>query len=290
MAFDIYQAVTDRITAALEQGTIPWKKPWVGGASCISYATGRPYSLLNCILLGMKAGEWITFNQAVQAGGHVKKGEKSRLVVFWKPYETVNEETGEVEKRFYLKYYNVFHLDQTEGISPRWRASMLSHPGADLKPDAAADKLIHDYAARSGVKLTVCQSDRAFYSPSQDEVVLPQLSQYEHMEEFYSTGFHELVHSTGHRSRLNRIRDDAAFGSENYSKEELTAEIGSAFLMNHVGLETDQTFGNSAAYVKGWLKALKDDKRMIVFAAGAAEKAAKLILNEKEDDTDEADR
>ncbi len=283
---DVYSMITDRIIAALEQGSIPWHKPWIGGNSgCISYSTGRPYSLLNHILLGGQTGEYITFKQATLAGGHVRKGEKSKYVVFWKPYEKVDEETGEITKHFYLKYYSVFHLDQCEGISPRWAVSVQSVP--DLQPDASADAVIKDYVDRSGMSLRITESDRAYYQPSTDTVVVPQLSQYKKQEEYYSTLFHELTHSTGHHSRLDRITDTAAFGSHEYSKEELCAELGAAFLVNHCGLETSASFNNSAAYLAGWLKALKDDKRLLVSAAGAAEKAVNLILNRKEGENGE---
>lgn len=278
---DIYAEVTDRIITALEQGTVPWHKPWVGGSSgCISYSTGKPYSLLNHILLGGVSGEYITFKQCTLAGGHVRKGEKSKMVVFWKPFETENEETGEVEQHFFLRYYNVFHLSQCEGVSPRWAVSVA--PASNLQPDVQADALIKNYIDRSGVKLTVTASDKAFYRPATDEVVIPQLSQYQKLEEYYSTAFHELTHSTGHHSRLNRISDVAAFGSHEYSREELCAELGAAFLVNYCGLETESSFSNSAAYIAGWLKALKDDMRLIVSAAGAAGRAVSLVLGKEE--------
>ena len=283
--FDIYAAVTDRIISALEAGTIPWHKPWVGGNSgCISYSTGRPYSLLNHILLGGVSGEYITFKQATLAGGHVRKGEKSKLVCFWKPYEKVDEETGEITKHFYLRYYNVFHLGQVEGVNPRWAVSVCP---SGLQPDAVADAIIQDYKDRSGIKLQITESDRAFYRPSTDTVVVPQIQQYRRQEEYYSTLFHELTHSTGHKSRLDRISDIAAFGSHEYSREELVAELGSAFLVNHCNLESEASFRNSAGYIQGWLKALRDDKRLIVSAAGAAEKAVNLILNRKEGENGE---
>ena len=280
---DIYAAITDRIIAALEAGTIPWHKPWVGGESgCISYSTGRPYSLLNHILLGGVSGEYITFRQCTLAGGHVRKGEKSKMVVFWKPFETVNDETGEVEKHFFLRYYNVFHVDQCEGINPRWIARISS----GLRPDEKADAIIQEYVDHSGVALQITESDRAYYQPSTDTVVVPKISQYQKLEEYYSTIFHELTHSTGHKSRLDRISDIAAFGDHNYSKEELVAELGSAFLVNHSGLESEASFRNSAGYIQGWLNALKDDKKLIISAAGAAEKAVNLILNRKEGEQD----
>ena len=138
--------------------------------------------------------------------------------------------------------------------------------------------------------MRITESDKAYYQPGTDTVTVPQLSQYKQQEEYYSTLFHELTHSTGHRSRLDRLTDIAAFGSEQYSKEELIAELGSAFLVNHCGLETENSFRNSAGYIQGWLKALKDDKRLIISAAGAAEKAVNLILNRKEGDPDVGDQ
>ena len=284
---DIYQTVTDRIISALEAGTVPWRMPWLGGsAGCVSYASGRPYSLLNHLLLGGVSGEYVTFEQAKRAGGFVRSGEKSKLVVFWKPFETVNEETGEVETHFCLRYYHVFHLIQCEGIRPRWETV----PAAVLQPDAAAELIIHDYITRSGVRFTATRSNQAFYRPSTDEVVVPELTQYTELSEYYSTAFHELTHSTGHPSRLNRITDTASFGSQAYSKEELCAELGAAFLLNRCGLETKGSITNNAAYLAGWLKALKNDKRLLVHAAGAAEKAVSFILNKKGDEGDAGDR
>lgn len=274
---DIFATITDRIIDALENGTVPWQKPWVGGGNqCISYGSGKPYSLLNTLLLDNVAGEYITFRQATEAGGHVKKGEKAKLVVFWKPYEKVDQDTGEITTHFCLKWYHVFHLSQCEGISPRWIAS--DQPRSNLKPDLAADKIVKDYVDRSGVKLSIMQSSQAYYSPSNDQVVVPMLTQYKSQAEYYSTLYHELTHSTGHKSRLNRLSDTAAFGSEKYSKEELVAELGAAFLVNHVVLETSASFNNSAAYIQGWLNALKNDRRLIISAAGQAQKAVSLIL------------
>lgn len=286
---DIYSTITNRILAALEAGTVPWHQPWAGGnAGCISYSTGKPYSLLNHLLLDGVSGEYITFLQATQAGGHVRKGEKGKTVVFWMPFETVDEKTGEIEQHFYLRYYTVFHLNQCEGIRPRWAVS-VSPAVSTLQPDQTAKSVIQDYVHRSGVRLTVKQSDSAYYRPSADEVVIPALRQYQQMEAYYSTAFHELTHSTGHASRLNRIADIAAYGSQAYSKEELVAELGSAFLVHHCGLETPDSFNSSAAYIAGWLKALQNDKRLIVSAAGAAEKAVALILNRKEREAEDGE-
>ena len=277
MAFDIYAAVTDRIIAQLERGVIPWHKPWTGIQSgAISGTTGKPYSLLNQMLLG-KPGEWYTFNQIQKLGGKIRKGEKSSMVVFWKqmPITDTDPATGEKVERMIpmLKYFNVFHIDQTEGIT----AKVIDPDAIDPATDDAADAIIADYLKRSGVQLEHRQGDEAFYSPSRDRVVLPLREQFQDMAEYYSTAFHELTHSTGHSSRLDRISRRAFFGSEDYSREELVAEIGAAALLNHCGIETGSSFKNSAAYIQSWLRALRNDKKMIVSASGAAAKAFELI-------------
>ena len=272
---DIYAAVTDRIIAQLEQGVIPWKKPWVASGKAVSHATGKPYSLLNQMLLG-KPGEYVTFKQCQEAGGHVKKGEKAHMVVFWKWIEQEDEETGETREVPFLRYYNVFHIDQCEGVTAKHTSEVRFPDGAEVLE--AAQEIVYDYLGREGVKLSHSEGDRAFYRPATDEVVLPIRKQFVSTAEYYSTVFHELTHSTGHPSRLNRLNRAAFFGTEDYSKEELVAEIGAATLVNHVGLETDHSFRNNAAYIQNWLQVLKDDKRFIVSAAGKAEKAVNLIL------------
>ena len=278
MAVNVYQLVTDRIIAELEKGHIPWKKPWTGvRAGAYSHVTGKPYSLLNQLML-MKPGEYITYKQAVARGGNVRKGEKSQIVVFWKPLEVVKEnDDGSKEKQMIpiLKYYNVFHIDQCEGIKPRFAPEDLK----PVDPIDEAETVLSDYSNRSGCRIRNEKQDRAFYRPTSDCIVLPMREQFPEIAEYYSTAFHEATHSTGHASRLNRLNTSAFFGSEDYSKEELIAEMGSAILMNELGIETPDTFRNSAGYIQGWLKALKDDSRLIVSAAGKAEKAVHLILN-----------
>ena len=275
MAFDLYQTITDRIIAELQNGIIPWEKPWISGTQgAISYETGKPYSLLNQMMLG-KPGEYLTFAQVQKQGGRIKKGEKSSMVVFWKWLEKQDEENPEEVKKIpFLQYFSVFHIDQAEGIKPRHAQPLPDAVRADL----TADTIIADYLNRSGVTLKHETSDRAFYQPSTDSVTLPLMAQFKNTAEYYSTAFHELTHSTGHQSRLNRISRAAFFGSSEYSREELTAEIGAAALVNHCRLETHSSFRNNAAYVQSWLTVLQGDKRFIVSAAGAAEKAVSLIL------------
>lgn len=256
MAFDIYAAVTDRIVQQLEKGVVPWRKPWTGVRSgAISGATGKPYSLLNQMLLA-KDGEWYTWNQIQALGGKVRKGEKSSMVVFWKqtPVKDEDPATGEQIERMIpvLKYFNVFHIDQLDGIE----AKTIDPETIDPATDTAADAIIAGYLQRSGVELEHRKGDEAFYSPSVDRVVLPLREQFPSMAEYYSTAFHELTHSTGHSSRLDRISRRAFFGNEDYSREELVAEIGAAALLNHCGIETADSFKNSAAYIQSWLRAL----------------------------------
>ena len=274
---DIYSEITTRIIAQMEEGVIPWQKPWVANGKAISRSTGKPYSLLNQMLLG-RPGEYLTFKQCQEAGGKVKKGEKASMVVFWKFIEQEDEETGEKREVPFLRYYNVFHIDQCEGITAKHTTETAFPDGAATLE--AAQEIIYDYLGREGVKLSHEEGDRAFYRPATDEVVLPIRKQFISTAEYYSTVFHELTHSTGHPKRLNRLSKPSFFGTEDYSKEELVAEIGAAALVNHVGLETSSSLRNNAAYLQNWLKVLRDDKRFIVSAAGRAEKAVNLILNQ----------
>lgn len=289
MSFDIYAAITDRVIAELENGVIPWRKPWTGTTTCaISRETGRPYSLLNQMILG-KPGEYLTWNQVKKEGGNVKKGAKARMVVFWKVYprekknadgQTVTDAEGKpvMEGLPVLRYFNVFHIDDCEGIKPKNTAETTKH--AD--PIQYAEETFAGYVARSGVRFENARQNKAYYSPAQDLIRLPLMEQFTDSAEYYSTLFHEATHSTGHPSRLNRLNNTAAahFGGEEYSKEELVAEIGAASILNVLGIETAGTFKNSTAYIQSWLKALKNDKRLIVSAASRAEKAVKLILNQ----------
>ena len=277
---NVYEMVTERIIAELEKGVIPWEKPWTGVRSgAYNRVSKRPYSLLNQMLL-KHTGEYATYKQWQDLGGQVKKGEMSEIVVFWKIFETeeTNKDTGEKETKKIplLRYYNVFHISQVEGVEPL-KPEQLND---EVEPIEEADKIITDYITREHIEFTECRSNEAYYSPSQDAVVVPMKEQYKVINEYYSTTFHELTHSTGHKNRLNRLETGAvaAFGSETYSKEELVAEIGSASLMNLLGIETVKTFRNSAAYIQSWLQVLRNDNKFIVSASSKAEKAVNYIL------------
>lgn len=165
---DIYSEVTSRIISEMEKGIIPWEKPWVASGGCISHATGKPYSLLNQMLLG-RAGEYVTFNQCQQEGGKVRKGEKAHMVVFWKWIEQEDEETGEKKEIPFLRYFNVFHIDQCEGLTTKYDKPLPN----TVNPCQTAENIISDYCLREGVTLTHETGDRAFYRPSTTPSLCP---------------------------------------------------------------------------------------------------------------------
>ena len=293
MGIDVYAMVTDRILSTMGKGIIPWKKPWKGGDArfAISHVTGKRYSLLNQLYLGLRPGEYLTFKQIQKENGRVRKGEKSSIVVYWnfiKATQTDKETGEEVAKMIpMLKYYNVFHVDQCEGIKPRYTGSQETMTVAEL--NAEADEIINDYVKRSGVTFEQKLSMEAYYNRTQDKVVVPEIEQFSETAEYYSTAFHELTHSTGHKSRLDRLDENSRFGNEVYSKEELVAELGASALVNFCGLETESSFRNNAAYIQGWSKALQEDKKMIVWAAGKADKAVRLILGDRAEEEKEGE-
>ena len=279
---NVYERVTERIIAEREKGIIPWEKPWTGVRDgAFNRITKRPYSLINQMLL-LHRGEYATFKQWSDLGGHVRKGEKSEIVVFWKILDQVevSEETGEkeIKKIPLLRYYNVFHISQVDGVEPLAPEQLNN----DITPIETGDKIITDYITREHLNFIECKSNKAYYSPSADTVKVPLKEQYDLINEYYSTTYHELIHSTGHKNRLNRLQTGAiaAFGSEEYSKEELVAEIGSATIMNMLGIETTKTFRNSAAYIQNWLQVLRNDNKFIVSVSSKAEKAVNYIMNQ----------
>ena len=292
---DIYQEITNRVIAALENGTVPWQQPWVSvnGIGAYNRVSRKPYSLLNQIILG-QPGEWASFKQWQAAGAHVKKGEKSSLNVWWSVLTfPKKDDSGNVERDGNgspvmvsvpkLKWNRVFHISQVEKneggvMEPVIQPEPLPN---GVKPVELADKTLMEYLDREHIRLEE-GGDRACYSPSFDRICLPGRAQFKSTAEYYSTAFHEAVHSTGHKSRLNRIEKDAHFGNTEYSKEELCAEMGSAMILHTLGVDTESSFANTAAYIKNWLRVLKGDNKFVVGAASRAEKAAKFILNIEE--------
>lgn len=268
---NVYEIVTEKIMEKLKEGTIPWRKPWTGGVAK-SWNTQKPYRGINTMLL--MPGEYITFKQIKKAGGKIKKGTKSEIVVFWKWLEKETDE-GENEKIPMLRYYRVFNINDCEGIKSRDKnAETFDHD-----PIEEAEQVISNYPNGPNVQWRDLQ---AYYRPSMDIVNMPPLKHFYEVNKYYSTFFHELVHSTGHKKRLNRstMTQPAAFGTETYSKEELVAEMGAAMLCGHTGID-NSTLDQSAAYVDNWLHALKGDSRLVVQAAAQAQKAADHILDIK---------
>jgi antirestriction protein ArdC len=270
----------------LEQGQIPWQKPWQSGELMPRNAvSGREYRGVNVFLLHTMSYQspcWLTFNQAKELGGTVKRGERACPVVFWKWLDA--EENSERKRIPFLRYYSVFNVGQCEGIPPEKIASpsVIQREHSTI---AEAERIVAAMPRCPQIKTGLA---RAFYSPSGDYVGMPGPEQFRTGEDYYSVLFHELTHATGHESRLNRKGvsgtegEWSAFGSTPYAREELVAEMGAAFLCGQAGV-VERTLDNSAAYVAAWLQRLKDDHRLVVQAAAQAQKAADFILNKQHD-------
>lgn len=289
--FNIYEKITEKFISALDKNEVPWHKPWRGVDMAISHANGRAYSMLNQFLLDNIAGEWLSFKQIEDGGGHIIKGKKPHFVVFWKflPKYGEDENGNSVEIGTFpiLKYYNVWHISEVEGIKPKYKREFKS----DATPNELAEGIFNNYVEREGLIVERDREvDKACYTPIFDKIQVPKMSQFENTEYYYSTLFHEMVHSTGAEKRLCRkgIVEFNTFGSEQYSKEELIAELGAAFLVNHVGLDTEKSFDNSLAYIQSWRSALSKDSKLIVSAASKAEQAAKYILTGAKSQSEDA--
>ena len=275
---NVCEMVTKRFIEELEKGIIPWHKPWTGTrAGAFNRVSKKSYSLLNQMML-KHTGEYATFKQWSDLGGKIRKGEKAEIVVFWKMLQTteVNKDGETVTKTIpLLRYFNVFHISQVDGVEPLKESEIK-----EVEPIEEADNLIKAYVTREGLTYEETESDEAYYSPRHDTVVVPLKEQFKEISEYYSMAFHELTHSTGHKNRLDRLATGAkaSFGSEDYSKEELVAEIGSATILNLLGIETPKTFKNSTAYIQSWINVLKNDVKFIVSASSKAEKAVNYIL------------
>jgi len=231
------------------------------------------------MLLGLP-GAYATYEQWGRLGGRVRKGEKGHFIVFWKLQENkIPDENGEekIEKYPVLRYYKVFHHSQIAGISFDIKRDEDILPP---DPNDAAEKILWTYVDREHLGyIEDKDSDKAYYSPQKDLVVIPAREYFSSSSKLYGVVYHELCHSTGHRNRLNRSGfEHAAFGSKDYSFEELVAELGSCYLLESIGISTKDAIENSASYIDGWIKAFQGDEKLIIKAAPAAEKAANYIL------------
>jgi len=275
---DPYAEVTARITAALEAGTVPWRHPWRarGHRNAIS---NRPYRGINLLLLGLVALQqgyteprWLTFRQAVSLGGHVRRGERGTAVVLWKRIERRDDSDGDLVDTFpVIRSYTVFNAAQCDGL-----VLPDTNVGAPFDPLDRAEAIAAGYAGGPSV---FHDADSAFYVPARDEVHLPPRAAFREAHGYYATLFHELAHSTGHPTRLNREghQTAAVFGSPTYGREELVAEFAAAFLCHEAGIDASR-LDQSAAYIASWLQTLRNDRRLAVVAAGLAQRAADRVL------------
>lgn len=276
MKQSIYERITDAIVADLEQGVVPWIKPWTGSADPVPHnaATQRAYRGINHLLLGMRCytdgyrtNGWLTFRQAQERGGTVRRGEKGATVVLFKPLDQDEAPVSSVRKpRTIIRAFTVFNIDQTEGLDDLEPTADASIP---WDPHESAERVID----QSGADIRH-QGFQAFYAPSRDCVYLPQRSSFPTADGYYATALHELSHWTGHKSRLDR-EFSGRFGSEAYAVEELIAELSAAFLSAHCRIPGQL---QHSSYIASWLKVLKSDKRAIFTAAAQAQKAADYLL------------
>ena len=287
---DVYQIVTDRVIALLEQGTVPWQKPWADAGIPMNVLSKRPYRGINLwILLSLdyERNLFLTWDQLKKIGGSVNKGEQGHVVVYWKvnTKKDENEEGGKEKKMRLLRYYKVFNIAQCRNLPEDLTSQSISASNASPEQivEGKKDPILeceHIINTMPRSPLIIFTGKNAFYDIQKDEVVLPKMKTFKSSEAYYTTLFHELVHSTGHEKRLNRptLTQMAEFGSEPYSIEELIAELGAAYLSSFSGILT-KNIKSSAAYIKGWLSKLKDDKKFIVQASGNAQRAVDYILN-----------
>ncbi|HMR82566.1 MAG TPA: zincin-like metallopeptidase domain-containing protein [Niabella sp.] len=286
---DTYREVTDFVMEQLEKGIIVWRKGWSNKGCPKNIVTGLPYRGWNVFFLNhitrlkeYPTPYFITFKQVQAKGGHIRKGEKGMHIIYWAKIEDKQESntdpaTDEESKSIKLvpRIYTVFNIAQTEGIE----LPEESAPAETIIDSlVACDRIVNNMPNAPQIRYS---GDRAWYSPARDLVNIPEKALFTSTEDHYCTLFHELAHSTGHASRLNRkeLVTSDGFGGELYSKEELTAEMAAAFLCSVGGIEQEETLINSAAYIGGWLESLSNDKTLVIRAAAQAQKAADYILN-----------
>jgi len=276
---DVYEIVTNRIIELLEAGTVPWHQPWTDAGEPQNVITKIPYRGFNLLLLaslGYSRNLFLTYRQAKEMGAMIRKGEKPFPIVFWKWPEAKPDENGKkpVEKvRPILRYYQVWNIEQCEDIPEH----LLPPPEMPNDPIEVCENIV--------LMMPKCPpithvGKKAYYKPEEDVINIPKIKAFDSSEDYYATLFHELVHSTGHASRLHRKDSMKTLDIEAYSMEELVAEIGACFLASVAGLPED-AINQGAAYIDGWLNVLRDDKRFIVFASTQAQKAVDFILSRK---------
>jgi len=281
---DVYTIVTNRIIEHLEKGVVPWRQPWADAGLPKNLVSGKPYRGINVWLLSTlnyPHNCFLSFKQVKELGGSVKKGEKAQEVIFWKWLEKENEETKEKEKIPMLRYYNVFNISQCEGIPIEKIPKQIER---NNNPIDTCEKIINDMPKRPDIRN---KEQRAYYNKLDDYVNMPRMETFNKSEDYYSTLFHELVHSTGHSERLYRkeLLESRSMRSNKYAIEELTAEMGASYLKSYSGIPIEQ-LENNASYIQSWLEHLRKDKKFIVHASTQAQKATDYILNIHDNDKD----
>jgi len=280
---NVYAIVNEKIIEQLNKGIVPWQKPWTTGGFPKNLITNRQYRGINVLLLAASDYEhnlFLTYQQLEKIGGRVKKGEKGHMVVYWnsgdKQKEQVEEtvESTDEKKKAVLRYYYVFNISQCDKIPEDYLP----------KTRETADMPTCESIVKNMPKCPVIRhkEQKAFYDVVEDYVNMPKKRSFKTDAAYYSTLFHELVHSTGHHDRLDRtgVAEMAEFGDAAYSQEELVAEIGTCYLQSFAGITGE--FKNSTAYIQGWLGKLKNDRRMVIAATSAAQKATDYILNQQQ--------
>jgi antirestriction protein ArdC len=280
---DAYELVTNRLADAFEQGNVPWHKPWKSLGDPANLVSKKPYRGINVwltLLSGYQSPWWVSFKQALDLGGNVRKGEKGTVVVYWSLFKKKEKQAdGSVKEARIpvLRYSTVFNVEQCDGLDAKVPPAPVQTVAFGAKHDLA--EILLDLW-KNKPTISEGNGDRACYTPFLDRIEMPERTRFESLDAFYQTLFHEAIHATGHESRINRWKkgsDQFQFGSESYSEEELIAEIGGCFLQQVAGLDIQTD--NSAAYLRNWASKLRGDKRLIIRAASAAQKAADLVQN-----------
>ena len=273
---DVYQIITDRIITELEKGSVPWRKPWAEAGLPQNLITKRHYRGINVwllALLGFPYNYFLTEKQLKEIGGKVKRDERGMPVVYWNWKEVIDEGSGEKKQVPFLRYYIVYNIDQCEGIPVE---SCPDFSEKENNPIQRCEEVIEGMPKKPLIKF---REQKAFYNPLLDFVNMPKLKTFENSERYYETFFHELVHSTGHLSRLNRkeLMNMEEFGGDAYSIEELIAEMGACYLKSLCGFD-HLGYDQNASYLQGWLSKLKGDRHFVIYAASKAQHAVDFIL------------
>lgn len=273
---DLYAMINNMILEKLQRGIAPWRQTWNDFGPARNYVNKKAYRGINALLLNNLDYEYplyMTFLQVKELGGFIKKGSKSIEVIYWKTLEYENDD--KTKRVPFLRYYNVFNVECVEGVKLKLPTKYVNDPIEHC------EKIINEMPSKPMVEHG---GDEPHYNCREDKVTVPHRDNFLSSEEYYATLFHELAHSTGHESRLGRenCMKPSVYGSREYCKEELVAEIATSFLCGEAGIES-ATLANSAAYIHFWntrlTDILKEDSKALVRASALAQKAADFILN-----------